>query len=87
MTQLGPDEKQWLGVKVADGSIHVFPSNDLVDHLPTEDCICGPSLDPVPEPPLVHFQHNTDSGLNSDQCRELAAVLLEAAAELDRWAR
>jgi hypothetical protein len=50
MTQLDPNEKQWLGVKVADGSMHVFPSNDLVDHLPTEDCICGPSFDPVPRP-------------------------------------
>jgi hypothetical protein len=40
-----------------------------------------------PEPPLVHIQHNTDSGLNSDQCRELAAVLLGLAAQLDGWTR
>jgi hypothetical protein len=38
-----------------------------------------------PEPPLVYIQHNTDSGLNSDQARELAAALLEAAAEMDAW--
>jgi hypothetical protein len=28
----------------------------------------------------------TDDGLNSDQARELADALLEAADEVDRWA-
>ncbi|MGO9151757.1 hypothetical protein [Mycobacterium sp.] len=37
------------------------------------------------EPPLVHIEGDTD-GLNSDQVRELATVLLEAAAEMDGWA-
>jgi hypothetical protein len=40
-----------------------------------------------PEPPHVHIQTTWEDGLNSDQARELAAALLEAAAELDRWAR
>ena len=31
--------------------------------------------------------HADDDALNSDQARELAAVLLEAAAELDGWVR
>jgi hypothetical protein len=44
-------------------------------------------IDSEPEPPLVHIQHNTDSGLNSDQCRELAAVLLGLAAEIAGWTR
>lgn len=38
------------------------------------------------EPPTAHI----DGGpmdLNSDQCRELAAALLEAAAEIDGWAK
>jgi hypothetical protein len=38
-----------------------------------------------PEPPRVHIEG--DINLNSDQARELAAVLLEAASELDRWLR
>jgi hypothetical protein len=37
------------------------------------------------EPPEVHIAGDTDSGLNSDQARELAAALLEAAGELDGW--
>src|SRR5258707_11500086 len=36
------------------------------------------------EPPLVHVDGDVD--LNSDQARELAAVLLEITAELDRGA-
>src|SRR5258707_11144605 len=36
------------------------------------------------EPPLVHVDGGVD--LNSDQARELAAALIEAAAEVDRWA-
>ncbi len=39
-----------------------------------------------PEPPQVHIEETGDVGLNSDQARELAAVLLEAAAVLDGWA-
>jgi hypothetical protein len=40
-----------------------------------------------PYPPHVHIQHNTDGGFNSDQARQLAAALLEAAAEMDVWTR
>ena len=36
------------------------------------------------EPPRVHIEGDVD--LSSDQARELSAVLLEAAAELDGWA-
>ena len=35
------------------------------------------------EPPRAHVEGNVD--LNSDQARELASALLEAAAELDGW--
>ncbi len=36
-----------------------------------------------PEPPRVHVEGAVD--LNSDQARELAAILLEAAADVDGW--
>ena len=36
-----------------------------------------------PEPPKVHIEGGVD--LNSDQARELASALLEAAAEVDSW--
>jgi hypothetical protein len=36
------------------------------------------------EGPRVHVQGDVD--LNSDQARELASALLEAAAEIDAWA-
>jgi hypothetical protein len=39
------------------------------------------------EAPLVYvFNLGEGNPLNSDQARELAAVLLDAAAEIDRWA-
>jgi hypothetical protein len=38
-----------------------------------------------PEPPLVHISRGVE--LNSDQARELAALLLEIAAQMDRWTR
>jgi hypothetical protein len=45
-------------------------------------------IDSEPEPPQVHIEADTDrSGLSSDQARELAAALLEAAAQLDGWLR
>jgi hypothetical protein len=39
-------------------------------------------------PSMIITREDTDTGVRlfSDQARELAAVLLEAAAELDRWA-
>jgi hypothetical protein len=45
------------------------------------------SFDDVEAPSVSVLNGDTDTGinLNSDQARELAAVLLEAAAELDGW--
>jgi hypothetical protein len=43
------------------------------------------SISPAPEPPMVHISGADE--LNSDQARELAAALLEAAAEMDAWLR
>jgi hypothetical protein len=37
------------------------------------------------ETPAVHIDGDTDR-LNSDHARELASALVEAAAEVDRWA-
>jgi hypothetical protein len=42
-------------------------------------------IEPEPGPPRVHIEGDVD--LNRDQARELAAVLLEVAAELDGWTR
>ena len=28
-------------------TVHVVPVNDLVDHAVDEDCVCGPTLEPV----------------------------------------
>jgi hypothetical protein len=40
----------------------------------------------APEPPGLHIVgYVSDMPLNRDQARKLAAVLLEAADELDRW--
>jgi len=38
------------------------------------------------EPPSVHLNVWASTGMNSDQARILAAVLIEAADEIDGWA-
>jgi hypothetical protein len=38
------------------------------------------------DPPRIDLFTFSDDGMTSDQARELAAALLEAAAEIDRWA-
>jgi hypothetical protein len=39
----------------------------------------------VHEDPHVYVETNSDKGLSSEQARELAALLIEAADEVDRW--
>jgi hypothetical protein len=68
----GPDR----GITDTDVSIWTSAFQRLDGHI---------DLEPeATEGPRVHIQGDVD--LNSDQARELAAVLLETAAELDRWA-
>lgn len=32
----------------SDGSVHVWPDSDLIDHdLDGDNCVCGPTTDPV----------------------------------------
>jgi len=38
------------------------------------------------EPPTVHLEVGASTGMNSDQAGILAAVLIEAADEIDGWA-
>jgi hypothetical protein len=38
------------------------------------------------EPPTVHLEVGASTGMNSDQARILAAVLIESADEIDGWA-
>lgn len=37
------------------------------------------------EPPTVHLEVGASTGMNSDQARILAAVLIGAAEEIDGW--
>lgn len=32
---------------MAKGDMHTMPINDLVEHESSEDCICGPTCNPV----------------------------------------
>lgn len=34
----------------ADNTVHVIPTNDLIDHKAEEDCFCGPTIEPVMRP-------------------------------------
>jgi hypothetical protein len=44
------------------------------------------SINASDDPPQIQVYTYTDNGLGSTQARELAAVLIEAADEVDRWA-
>lgn len=37
----------WDVFETFDGSAHTVPENDLIGHVLTEDCICGPTVLPV----------------------------------------
>jgi hypothetical protein len=65
--------------KVTDHAVTVSPS--------AVQWLDGTVDDGNVEAPLVYvFNLGEGNPLNSDQARELAAVLLDAAAEIDRWA-
>jgi hypothetical protein len=42
----GPETCGWRVGRVEDGSVHVEPIGDLVDH-EVLDCVCGPKTEPV----------------------------------------
>lgn len=67
---------------VTDHTARVYASAiQLADGSVDQGLIEGPSV-------YVAFGKSTGLGpLNSDQTRELAAVLLETVAEIDRWAQ
>jgi len=39
---------QWWGmVPLGDNTAHVVPKDDLILHVPNEDCSCGPEMIPL----------------------------------------
>jgi hypothetical protein len=44
------------------------------------------SINATDDPPRISVTTYTDDGLTSGEARELAAMLIEAADEVDRWA-
>jgi hypothetical protein len=73
-----------------DGYRDVFGIDRTVtDHKVRLYSLCSQAADGATELACVVVADGEREGfvLNSDQARELAAVLLEAAAELDGWAR
>ena len=44
--------------------VHVVPLDDIVDHQPDEDCVCGPRAEPVPRADgsiaWMHVHHSLD---------------------------
>lgn len=65
---------------VTDHTVRVYASAvQLADGTTEEGSIDGPSVY------VASGQASALEPLNSDQARELASALLEAAAEIDRW--
>lgn len=48
-----------------DDDVHVVPRNDLIDHDTDEDCVCGPTPEPVFRPDgsnsWVYRHHSLDA--------------------------
>lgn len=46
---IGPETQGWRAGPVADGSVHVEPVGDLIEH-EVDDCACMPRQEPVKRP-------------------------------------
>jgi len=65
---------------ITDSKIRVYPTVvQLADGSIEDSGFSSPNVS------ISNNEYDTLSGLNSDQARELAAALLECAAELDGW--
>jgi hypothetical protein len=76
----------WEGddpARVIMGQSHGITGTDVLVWTSAIQWADGRIAPEQPEPPRVHVEGAVD--LNSDQARELAAILLEAAAEVDGW--
>lgn len=38
----------WTADQIETGEVHVRPVNDLIEHDLTDECVCGPTTEPVP---------------------------------------
>lgn len=56
---------RWLTVEVEDGVVHVLPLEDLIEHDRTDDCLCGPTPECIPNDDQpdgwVHTHHSLDN--------------------------
>jgi hypothetical protein len=84
-----PDEIEMVGEWDSDGYRNVFGfDRSVTDHAVRVYSFGSQASDGIIYDLAVHLADGDDPGphLNSDQARELAAALLVAAAEIDRWA-
>lgn len=64
------------------------PNCGVTDHELVLWCDAEQRVDGALANPLCRIDINwSDQGMNSDQCRELASLLLESAALIDGWVR
>lgn len=54
-----PRARGWEVWEVESGEVHVRPARDLTPHEPTQECVCGPTVDFTGERPLV-THHSLD---------------------------
>ena len=77
-----PDEPQ--AYRIIYGADQSVEGHDLTMWTTATQYADG-SIDIDSEPPTVNLQVSWDKGLTSDQARELSALVLKAAADIDRW--
>jgi hypothetical protein len=65
------DGESWFPVQVVDeDSVHVLPGNDLIEHLLSDDCVCGPVCEPLPHDDGTfswHYLHSSFDGREDDE--------------------
>lgn len=57
---------------MTDGDIHTMPCNDWVEHECSEDCVCGPTVEPVGRPDGSMGFHWTHHSLDNREAKEQA---------------
>ena len=57
---------------MAIGEVHTIPTDDLVEHEAKEDCVCGPTCDPIEREDgsisYVWVHHSLDNREEAEKC-------------------
>jgi len=47
----------WKAISVSENEIHIVPHLDVIEHAPSESCVCGPKTNYYPQDDLKLVYH------------------------------